>query len=102
MSTSGKIEVTISSFFDEFKLSRKLELCWSSCVPKEIYYQCKAFNPSHIILLEQKLGSKNLPIIFDLAIGFLLLFHLEKVSFANKTLADPKVNTFLLMVSLDF
>ena len=38
-----------------------------------------------------------MPINFDLAMGFPLLFHLQKVSFANKTLQVAKVNTSLLV-----
>lgn len=39
----------------------------------------------------------HIPINFDLFDGFLLLFHLENVSFAKRTLAEAKVNTSLFV-----
>lgn len=46
-----------------------------------------------------------IPISLDRDTGFLLLFHLENVSFANNTLAEAKVKTclfFSLVQSLLF
>ncbi len=91
MSTSGREFVTVS-FFDKLerrKFCRKYGVCCSSFFPE--------LKINTIIHWLTHTKIQYMPINFDLAMGFPLLFHLEKVSFANKTLQVAKVNTFLLV-----